>query len=77
VNARERRIVAPLVARHIEALDNERRELLNMFPMFRPRAEPTANHNTRRPQMSAKARRAVSRRMKKYWADKRADKRAK
>ncbi len=61
-------------ARLVE-LDRERTALLAMFPELRRGAAGAASTGARRRRrrrgMSAAARRAVSRRMKRYWAERR------
>ena len=74
----------------LQELDQERAALLRSFPglrRFASQSEPAADTATakaagaaprkrRQPRMSAAARKAVSVRMKKYWAQRRAEKRA-
>jgi hypothetical protein len=70
----------------LEQIEGERRAILNMFPDLaparrgrrpgRPAAAPesraaAAKPARKRSRMSAAARKAVSERMKKYWADRR------
>jgi hypothetical protein len=67
----------------LEQLRDEQARLRNVFPeLFRPGRRPAAQSNSnaaaaparrrrRRPKMSAAQRKAVSERMRKYWADRR------
>ena len=62
------------------ALERERAEILRSFPDLKngtATRSAVSSGPRRRPQMSAAARRAVSIRMKKYWADRRKAKEAK
>lgn len=63
-------------AERLQELDAERRALLETFPNLK--SSPTVKGNTSSPRgrrrMSAKERRAVSQRMKKYWAARKASK---
>ena len=79
LDGQELRRLAQIGARaRLAELESERANLLNVFPgLRRPNSEtevaPMATKKRRRrSNMSAAARKAVSERMKKYWANRRA-----